>query len=1072
MKISKIISTIFICGPALIKAASKDYAHHLELSIQFYRAQRSGILPVNNDILWHQDIDSTDDIKVDLTGGYNGNNNVKFNFPQASSLTLLAWGALEWKDGYKKAGQWDDMKELLQWGTDYLIKCHTDKYVLYGQVGNDNSWNNPSYKITESAPGSDLAAETSAALVAASLVFKDEYPIYADHLLQHGKELYEFANKYRGDYDVSIPDAKLHYPSRNGFIDELAWSAAWLYKATGEKVYKKDIDEIWDYPYDESNPNKFLGSKNPISYYDKKASSYVLMAITTGEKRYFEEALTHSDFMVNHPTTSGDLWYDEQLSQEGANKYASNAAFTVAMMTSLMKEKDSKRQQYMNFVKKQIDYMLGDNPEKIDFVVGANTRSSKVYQKLNTFGSNDENEHLFYGALTDFKDKETNVVAFENNAAFQGLLAFLSQNGFNLSDSNVVPSGNIKKRSLVRRAGNAEVVSGKDYAIMVVLSGKYITAASNGNVHQWENLSDNSQVWRFESAGNGKFAILSGQNHKLAMTVENGNSKNGNNIYLSEYKNTADQRFILHEVEGAYYITAECSGNAALDVYDISYDNGANIDQWDYWGGDGQKFYILNTGSSSNTNSGGAYLFTYFLGNAPEQERLSYAVSTDGYHFKALNNGKEVWKSSVGTGCLRDPYIFKGKDGYYYLLATDMKSALGWNSNRNILSAKSSDLIHWTNESSIEIANKYPLMQGADRAWAPQAIYDPEKDSYMIYFAARVPGRDNRTIMYYAYSKNMQKLDTAPQLLFAPSNGNDAIDSDIIFQNNKYYMYYKNETNKRIYLATASHASGPYSEIKQVSEGNIGVEGPNIYQLQGTNKWLMMSDAYGNGYYVMQETTDLVNFKTVNRNSYSFNFTPRHGYVIPINSSQYNALLSAYPSNGIAPLNYAVKPSTTTTIKKTMTTTIPTTSKKTTTTVQAQPTHTTTYSCFSEEKKLGYPCCKYCTIIESDSYGDYGVENNAWCSISYACYENQNQDQDQVNGYSYCKTTTTIVYTDDVNWGVENNDWCIIKSSVSTCSCWSESLGYPCCHHQDIIYTDESGPWGLENNQWCGIQTC
>lgn len=519
-----------------------------------------------------------------------------------------------------------------------------------------------------------------------------------------------------------------------------------------------------------------------------------------------------------------------------------------------------------------------------------------------------------------------------------------------------------------------EVISGGDYTIMVRLSGKYITAASDGNVHQWEKLGDKSQVWHIESAGNGKCCILSGNDRSLALTVENGDSTNGNNIYLSEYKDTAAQHFILHRTDDAYYITGECSGNAALDVYDISHENGANIDQWDYWAGEGQKFYIRPVGGdysfirgdlnfdgsvdifdrtimqngviagfddtmaaiadmdgSGSVNTADlvllsqfllgnaadiqtystistekpdvAYLFAYFLGNAPEQERLSYAVSTDGYNFKALNGGRAVWQSSVGTECLRDPYIFKGEDGLYYLLATDMKSSLGWNSNRNLLSAKSTDLVHWFDETSIEIANKYPLMQGADRAWAPQAIYDPEKESYMIYFAARVPNRDSRTIMYYAYSKDMKKLDTEPQLLFAPKNGNDAIDSDIINVGGKYYMYYKNETNKRIYLATADHASGPYTEIKQVSEGSLGVEGPNIYKLIGQDKWLMMSDAYGDGYYVMQETTDLTNFTTVSKGNYSFNFTPRHGYVIPINADQYTALINAYPSAGLTTLN-------------------------------------------------------------------------------------------------------------------------------------------------------------------------
>ena len=523
-----------------------------------------------------------------------------------------------------------------------------------------------------------------------------------------------------------------------------------------------------------------------------------------------------------------------------------------------------------------------------------------------------------------------------------------------------------------------DVLSGSEYTIMVRLSGKYVTARPDGNAEQWEKASNGSQNWIITDCGNGKCSIMSSLYKGMALTVESGDSTDGSNVSLSEYRDAPSQHFILHRTDDAYYITAECSGNAALDVYDISRENGANIDQWDYWAGEGQKFYIrpvdnsyrflrgdldsdgkvdmfdrvlmergltggFDEGASAAADMDGngtvdysdysllssflaggninadtyselpyekpdtAYLFAYFLGNAPEQERLSYAVSTDGYHFKALNNGKAVWKSNAGTECIRDPYIFKGEDGMYYMLATDMKSSLGWSSNRNLITARSTDLVHWFDDTIIEIANKYPNMQGADRAWAPQAIYDPDKGEYMIYFAARVPGIDNRTIMYYAYSKDMKTLTTQPKLLFAPVNGNDAIDSDIICKNGKYYMYYKNETNKRIYLAVVDHASGPYSEVKQVSEGSIGVEGPNIYNLIGTDKWLMMSDAYGDGYYVMQETTDLTNFTTVNRNSYSFDFTPRHGYVIPINDDQYSALVGAFPSDSITTRNTGIK---------------------------------------------------------------------------------------------------------------------------------------------------------------------
>ena len=441
-------------------------------------------------------------------------------------------------------------------------------------------------------------------------------------------------------------------------------------------------------------------------------------------------------------------------------------------------------------------------------------------------------------------------------------------------------------------ASRTEVYSGAEYTVMSRLSGKFMTADTTGNVMQWERQDGDSQVWQFVAAGEGMYRILPAGSPGMALTVLDGTDKNGENLVLAPDEDTAAQHFILHRTDDAWYITAECSGKAALDVYDISYENGANIDQWEYWGGEGQKWYIrpadntyrftagdLNQDgevdifdralmqrglaggfaqperTAADVNGDGtadtadlrvltdhlhgrnagmkpkselayapketAYLFAYFLGNAPEQERLSYAVSLDGYHFTALAGGNAVWKSSVGTECLRDPYIFKGEDGLYHLLATDMKSSLGWNSNRDLLSAKSTDLIHWFDETSIKIANAYPSMTGADRAWAPQAIYDPQAQSYMIYFAARVPGIDDRTVMYYAYSRDLQTLDTEPKLLFAPQNGDDAIDSDIIFQNGKYYMYYKNET---CILPTKEPKWKPDSHVFFHKEGGSGTK--------------------------------------------------------------------------------------------------------------------------------------------------------------------------------------------------------------------------------------------------------
>ena len=55
----------------------------------------------------------------------------------------------------------------------------------------------PSYKITKDKPGTELAAETAAALAASSVIFRDVDRNYADLLVRHARELYEFADKYR-----------------------------------------------------------------------------------------------------------------------------------------------------------------------------------------------------------------------------------------------------------------------------------------------------------------------------------------------------------------------------------------------------------------------------------------------------------------------------------------------------------------------------------------------------------------------------------------------------------------------------------------------------------------------------------------------------------------------------------------------------------------------------------------------------------------------------------------------------------------------------------------------------------
>jgi hypothetical protein len=93
----------------------------------------------------------------------------------------------------------------------------------------------PLTQVNTSFPGTDVAAETAAALASASLVFKSD-STYSSTLLRHAKELFTFADKYRGLYSESIPEVATYYNS-TGYGDELLWAASWLYHAAGDKSY-------------------------------------------------------------------------------------------------------------------------------------------------------------------------------------------------------------------------------------------------------------------------------------------------------------------------------------------------------------------------------------------------------------------------------------------------------------------------------------------------------------------------------------------------------------------------------------------------------------------------------------------------------------------------------------------------------------------------------------------------------------------------------------------------------------------------------------------------------------------
>ncbi|WP_053977033.1 family 43 glycosylhydrolase [Mangrovimonas xylaniphaga] len=294
-----------------------------------------------------------------------------------------------------------------------------------------------------------------------------------------------------------------------------------------------------------------------------------------------------------------------------------------------------------------------------------------------------------------------------------------------------------------------------------------------------------------------------------------------------------------------------------------------------------------------------AYLFTYFTGNGPGEEAIRYAVSLDGYHYRALNNNEPIVDSKKisSTGGVRDPHILRGADGKtFYMVVTDLYvPEMGWN-NYALILMKSTDLIHWES-SIINIPETHPTEFGnVDRVWAPQTIYDETNGKYMVYFSMKEKG-NHPDIIYYAYvNQDFSVLESAPkQLLFNP-DGNACIDGDIIKKDNKFYLFHKSESGAPgIKLAVSDKLTEGYSypNMDRVDKETDRVEGSGVFKLNDSDEWILMYDVYGSGRYQFTKSKDLEHFEVIDEDV-TMNFHPRHGTVMPITMNEYQSLIKKW----------------------------------------------------------------------------------------------------------------------------------------------------------------------------------
>ncbi len=314
----------------------------------------------------------------------------------------------------------------------------------------------------------------------------------------------------------------------------------------------------------------------------------------------------------------------------------------------------------------------------------------------------------------------------------------------------------------------------------------------------------------------------------------------------------------------------------------------------------GPVHHIFQNRNGEIRNMAG-YLFVHFIGEQKDGEQIYFSLSKDGLHWQDLNGYRPILYSGIGEKGVRDPFCVRDeKNGKFYLIATDLRieAGKGWDSavhsgSRDLIVWESNDLVHWSKERSITVG-----VEGAGCVWAPEAVYDPQKEAFFVFWASHVKKEENREgkhRIYGAYTKDFREFSPAAEYL---EKACDVIDTTMLYENGRYYRFSKDETTKRICMERAESLSGSFEEIKSgVLEDLYGVEGPEIYVLPDGRYCLIVDQfAAGKGYLPLV-TTDLDSgaFTILPNRDYDLGvLKKRHGGILKITDEEYDRLLSAY----------------------------------------------------------------------------------------------------------------------------------------------------------------------------------
>lgn len=307
------------------------------------------------------------------------------------------------------------------------------------------------------------------------------------------------------------------------------------------------------------------------------------------------------------------------------------------------------------------------------------------------------------------------------------------------------------------------------------------------------------------------------------------------------------------------------------------------------------------------------YLYVHFKREAADGEQIYFALS-EGNHplrFHDLNGGNPVLYSTLGEGGVRDPHIVRSPDGgRSYMVATDLclYANLDWDrhqrrGSRSILVWESTDLVDWGEGRLVEVAPPE-----AGNTWAPESVWDPEQEAYLVHWSSKLYGNvehegESYNRIMYATTRDFREF-SKPRVWI--DRGWATIDTTVIGHEGLYYRFLKDErtrsgeapNGKSVFCETADSLTA--ADWKPLAEG-IGLdaisrgEGPLVYKSNNEDKWFLWLDEFTpERRYVPFETTDLAGGQWTPAKDFRLPKDPCHGVVLPVTDEEHSRLSTAW----------------------------------------------------------------------------------------------------------------------------------------------------------------------------------